>query len=227
MSPSPPNKSDFDPGLFLELLNSAWPELSEGQRARVARFYELVCAENEVQNLTRLISPRDFIEGHVLDVKALLSSGLVSYPAMDLGSGGGVPGLLAAAIGLNPWILVDSEGRKAEFLGRAAREIGLSHVQSFGKRAEEVLRNVEVNSVVARAVGPVERIYGWIRGCSTWNNLVLLKGPGWDEEWATFREGKHRHELEVCGQFNYTVGVELKQRRILRVGRVKKRNPKA
>ena len=217
------DKPPADANLFRERLVSVWPELSEEQVSRVVRFYELVCAENEIQNLTRLISPQDFIEGHVLDVKALRESNLVSFPAMDLGSGGGVPGLLFAAIEPKPWILVDSEGRKADFLTRAAQELGLSHVQVFGKRAEEILRNTAVESIVARAVGPVDRIYGWIRGCSTWNNLVLLKGPGWGEEWVKFQTEKHHRELEIEAQFDYTVGAEEKQRRILRVGRAKKK----
>jgi 16S rRNA (guanine(527)-N(7))-methyltransferase RsmG len=220
---NPTVKASCDPKEFRERLISAWPELSEDQRSRVVRFYELVCVENEIQNLTRLISPQDFVEGHVLDVKALRESGLVSFPAMDLGSGGGVPGLLYAAIDPNPWILVDSEGRKADFLTRAAKELELPHVLAFGKRAEEILRNTAVESVVARAVGPVERIYGWIRGCSTWNNLVLLKGPGWGEEWAKFQTAKNHRELEIDGQFDYTVSAEEKQRRILRITRAKKK----
>jgi 16S rRNA (guanine527-N7)-methyltransferase len=216
-------KAVGNPIEFRKLLKTTWPELSDDQSARVVRFYELVCAENEVQNLTRLISPQDFIDGHVLDVKALLESKLVSFPAMDLGSGGGVPGLLYACVDSNPWILVDSEGRKAEFLKRAAEELAISHVEVFGKRAEEVLKKTSVESIVARAIGPVDRIYGWIRGCSTWNNLVLLKGPAWDAEWAAFQAEKSKRELEVEGQFEYVVGAELKQRRIFRVGRPKKK----
>ncbi len=57
---------------FQKLLKTAWPELSDIHNQKVVRFYELICAENEVQNLTRLISPQEFIDGHVLDVKELL-----------------------------------------------------------------------------------------------------------------------------------------------------------
>src|SRR5271156_4525490 len=92
---------------FRKLLKEAWPELSVVQEERVVRFYRLLLAENEIQNLTRLTSPKDFVEGHVLDVKALLKSGLLSFPAMDLGSGCGVPGLLAAAVSENAWVLAE------------------------------------------------------------------------------------------------------------------------
>src|SRR4051812_38554125 len=101
-----------------ELLEKGWPELSGDAKARVLAFYERVLAENEIQNLTRLTCPRDFFEGHVLDVKELLQSDLVSFPAMDLGSGAGVPGLLAGLIRGDSWVLAESEGKKAEFLAK-------------------------------------------------------------------------------------------------------------
>lgn len=204
---------------FRELLKTAWPELSSAHVERVVRFYGLVLAENEVQNLTRLISPKDFLLGHVLDVKELISSGLVQYPAMDLGSGGGVPGLLAAAIDVGTWILAESEGRKAAFLKSAVERLELSNVEVFAGRGEEFLRNSEVLSIVARAVGPIERIYSWLRPCSTWNNLVLLKGPGWDAEWKSFQESKCRTELRVTDEHPYSTGEPPKSLRILRVER--------
>src|SRR5579884_2712123 len=95
---------------FRRLLKESWPELAVVRHELVVRFYRLVLAENEKQNLTRLTSPKEFIEGHVLDVRALLKSGLLSFPAMDLGSGGGVPGLLAAATSDDQWVLAESEG---------------------------------------------------------------------------------------------------------------------
>src|SRR6185503_17070963 len=131
---------------FSGLLERAWPELTADQRSRVVHFFELVRAENEIQNLTRLITPQDFLEGHVLDVKELLSSGLLSFPAADIGSGGGVPGLLAAAIGGGEWVLIESEKRKAEFLSRAADALGLSQITVYAGRVEEFAKQNRVES---------------------------------------------------------------------------------
>ena len=205
------------------LLNEAWPGLSTEQSLRIQKFYEALSAENEVQNLTRLISPTDFVEGHVIDVRELLNSGLLSFPALDLGSGGGVPGLLAAAVtGNDTWTLCDSEKMKADFLFRASASLGLEkNVSVYAGRAEDFLRNRKVEAVVARAVGPVERIYGWIGRCSTWNTLVLLKGPGWEEEWKAFQEGKHARKLKIADEYRYEVGPEKKKRVIVRLKRVK------
>lgn len=192
------------------------PEVSQ----RVARFRERLEAENERQNLTRILGEDEFVEGHLLDCLELLRSGFLSFPAMDLGSGGGVPGLLAAALGSGPWVLVESEAAKAEFLSRTARELELDRqVSVFAERGGVVLRRVSVETVVSRAVGKVEKIFGWIGECSTWNTLVLLKGPGWETEWAEFQRSKHRRRLRLQGEHRYTVGAEAKRRVIVRLTR--------
>ena len=201
-------------------IRSGQADFSPDIRAKIVDFYRLLAEENSRQNLTRLITPTEFYDGHLLDVCALFRSGLVRFPAMDLGSGGGVPGLLAACIRPDLWILVDSESRKAEFLSRAADMLRLSNVRVMAGRAERALGDVRVESIVARAVGTVEKIYGWIRPCSTWNNLILLKGPGWNTEWESFLRTKYRRELKVGGIYEYHVGPEKKYRVIVRLDRV-------
>ncbi len=73
---------------------SVGPEILE----RVVIFREEILKENEVQNLTRLLSPQDFFEGHIEDVIHLERSGFLGFPALDLGAGMGVPGVLHALI---------------------------------------------------------------------------------------------------------------------------------
>lgn len=205
---------------LMDRLQAAWPGLDPTSYDKIVRFHAILAEENEKQNLTRLISPKDFVEGHVLDVRELLQSRLVDFPAMDLGSGCGVPGVLAAAVGGTPWILAESERHKAEFLFRAVRELGLTSSRVVADRGENFLSENTVQSVVARAVGPIERIYGWLHSCSTWNNLVLLKGPAWKTEWEAFGKSKFRRELSVDRLHEYQVGEENKHRVIVRLKRV-------
>lgn len=194
---------------FLDLLagQSEWG-LSTEDRERLDAFRRLVLEENEVQNLTRLTSDFDFVFGHIADAVALLRAFPLEYPAMDLGSGAGIPGIPAAILGGGRWVLSDSELSKLEFLGRTVTSLGLSErVVAIPGRAEDVLRNRKgaIPTVVSRAVGPVSRIYEWIRPCSTWNTLILLKGPGWDREWDEFSRGRRKKELRWAGTHEYSV----------------------
>jgi len=198
-------------------------ELRSDQIDRIVAFREAVLVENEIQNLTRLTTPKDFYEGHVLDVIHLEKSGLLELPALDLGAGMGVPGVLHAIIyapvGKKTWISCDSEGKKADFSRRMIDQFHLSGVSAAPVRGEEVLGTQSVSSVIARAVGPVGRIYGWIRTRSTWNTLVVLKGPKWEEEWAEFEKSPHRGRLLIDRTYDYTVGTEEKRRKIIRLRR--------
>lgn len=188
---------------------------------RILQFYQIVLAENEVQNLTRLTSPSDFFLGHLWDVLELNRLGWVGFPAMDLGTGGGVPGIPMAILGGGQWVLADSEKKKAEYLQRAVDNLGLSEqVRVFAGRAEDFLKNNSVDSIVVRAVGPVDRIYSWIRPCSTWNKLVLLKGPSWEEEWNRFLTTKWKKELKIEKEHEYLVGPEQKKRKVILLTRV-------
>jgi 16S rRNA (guanine(527)-N(7))-methyltransferase RsmG len=202
-------------------------ELNSEQIERVVSFREEVLKENEVQNLTRLLSPRDFLDGHVLDSIHLKKSGFVSYPALDLGAGMGVPGFLTALIyGVSvseTWVSCDSEAMKTAFTQRALEHFQLENVTTTSQRAEDYLDTHAVDSVIARAVGPISRIYTWLERCSTWNKLVLLKGPKWEEEWTEFDRGTRKGKLTLAGEYRYEVGAEKKKRLIVRLERVLKK----
>jgi 16S rRNA G527 N7-methylase RsmG len=194
-------------------------ELDEAQIGRIVAFREEVLKEDAVQNLTRQLSPKDFFEGHVLDVVHLQRSGLLELPALDIGAGMGVPGVLHALIyapkGPVTWISSDSEGKKAEFAQRMIELFHLEGVSAVSTRGEEILDTQSVATVVARAVGPVTRIYGWFRTRSTWNKMVLLKGPKWDEEWAEFERGPNRGRLILEKTYEYLSGEEQKKLKIV------------
>lgn len=210
---------------FLTALEKLWPETTEEQRELLLQHFEAILAENEVQNLTRILNPLDFVESQLEDVRALLSTGwLEGGISLDLGSGAGIPGIPAAIVGGEKWVLAESEGKKAEFLDRTVAELELSErVKVFPGRAEALLsdRQLKAGAIVAKAVGPVDRIFAWIEPCSTWNELILMKGPRWEEEWEEFRKSRWRKSLEVVAIHPYEVGLhEKKQRKLIRLRRV-------
>jgi 16S rRNA (guanine(527)-N(7))-methyltransferase RsmG len=200
-------------GEFEELLKGAG--LSKPQIDAASAFRAAVLDENERQNLTRLLNPQDFFRGHVLDVLELrrfrAQIGDLGNSALDLGTGAGVPGLLSAAIFPDErWILVDSEVRKAEYLTRAVDQLGLSaRVQVIHGRMEQVSDEIPQVTIVSRAVGTVEKLMAWLDSCSTWNTMILLKGPRWNPEWAEFQQSRWRKTLQLGNRHEYFVGDQI------------------
>jgi 16S rRNA (guanine(527)-N(7))-methyltransferase RsmG len=208
---------------FSSAIEKANLGMTEEQINRASLFAHILHRENEVQNLTRILGVGEFIDGHLVDVLELLKLPTLGLEVMDIGSGCGVPGLLAAAIDTNPdrlWQLVESEVNKANYLRDSASEMDLENVIVVHGRAEEALKELEPDTVVARAVGTVEKISAWIWNCSTWNNLVLYKSKGWDEEWKSAQLTRFGKKLTVTHVSDYSNS--LRTRFLISLSRLKK-----
>ncbi|MEO6990727.1 MAG: RsmG family class I SAM-dependent methyltransferase [Candidatus Baltobacteraceae bacterium] len=127
-------------------------------RARLARFGGLLAAANARTNLT---AARDAgaIAEHVRDSLALAP--FVRAPYVDVGSGGGFPGIVLALATGAATTLVESTGKKAKFLVDVARALGLE-LRVLPQRAEDAGREPGVRatfaSATARAVGSLPTV---------------------------------------------------------------------
>ena len=121
---------------------------------RLVRHAASVLAANTVLNLTRILEPTDVLWLQIVDSLAYLPLvGELEGPLVDIGSGGGYPGIpLAIATGLDV-TLCDATGKKARFLAAVAEEI-VPRASVYGGRAEDLARErpVEFRTAVARAV---------------------------------------------------------------------------
>lgn len=199
--------------------------LSATSVGRVSRFYELLQLGNQKQNLTRQVDPQAFVEGHLLDTLVLneeIAKTEGGLRLMDLGSGCGVPGLLSWCLDSTlSWDLVESEKLKAEFLESTVETIGGAKVPKiYPNRAEQAVERSNPTTIVSRAVGKVSKLYPWVERCSTWNTLILFKGPAWEEEWESFTRTKAGRFLKVQKVVEYEVGEPIKRRRLVVLSRV-------
>jgi 16S rRNA (guanine527-N7)-methyltransferase len=115
----------------------AW--LPSGFADAIERYVALLLAANARQNLTRIVEPAAVARLHLLDALAALPILDAETPrtALDLGSGGGVPGIpLALARPDVAWTLVDSVARKADALHSFAAALGVANVAVVAARAE-------------------------------------------------------------------------------------------
>lgn len=148
--------------------------LDETARRAIDVHARLLIAWNAAINLTSLREPGQIARNHVLDsllaVPVLAARGPRSV--LDLGSGGGFPGLpLAAAMPVERVGLVDSIGKKARFLVVAANAVRAAMdepgapaplIDAIAERAEDLAEEPDQREgwdlVVARAVGTVAEV---------------------------------------------------------------------
>lgn len=140
--------------------SSPWPGVSRETSARLERFAELALTWNRTINLVSRKDEAQLRERHIgdsLNLLPLLPAGVCR--AIDLGSGGGFPGLvLAIATGCH-FDLIEADQRKAAFLREAAR-LTEAPVAVHAVRIE-ALRLPPVRTVTARAVAPLVTLLGW------------------------------------------------------------------
>jgi 16S rRNA (guanine527-N7)-methyltransferase len=112
-------------------------DVSRETSDRIDTYLALLERWNQRINLVGPLPVSQWRARHVEDSLQLL--GLVpqdDLPLIDLGSGGGLPGLILAAALTRPVHLVESDQRKSAFLREAAREMGLAHVTVHAQRIE-------------------------------------------------------------------------------------------
>jgi 16S rRNA (guanine527-N7)-methyltransferase len=128
------------------LARSGLPSLPGGFLDRVERFVALLLDANARLNLTRVVEPEPIARLHLLDALAALPVLDAAAPktAVDLGSGGGMPGIpLALARPDVQWTLVDSVGKKADALRGFVATLGLTNVVVIAERAEILGRSAD------------------------------------------------------------------------------------
>jgi 16S rRNA (guanine527-N7)-methyltransferase len=161
--------------------------LTSEQEARLARFAELV--RDSPHNLVSRRAREELETRHVPEAVAL--AGLLSttsHRLLDVGSGGGFPGLVIAIVRPDLEVgLLEATAKKANFLEEAAADLGLSITVHHG-RAEELARGPmreSFGTVTARAVAPlVDLLPLTLPFLAADGVLYAVKGERWAEELA-------------------------------------------
>jgi len=113
-------------------------DLSDAVQHKLLAFRDLLLKWNKTYNLTALRDPEQAISYHLLDSLAILPH-IGAGPLLDVGSGGGLPGIpLAIARPELSVGMVDTVQKKVSFLQQASIELGLKNVTVHHARVEEM-----------------------------------------------------------------------------------------
>jgi 16S rRNA (guanine527-N7)-methyltransferase len=139
-----------------------FPKLDATQQAQ---FEQMMALYQDWNSKINLISRKDIdhlFEHHILH-SALLAKAINFQPKaqiLDLGTGGGFPGIpLAVLFPETDFVLVDSIGKKIRVVEDIAAQLGLKNVQAKHIRAEEL--KMSFDFVITRAVAPLYDLLRW------------------------------------------------------------------
>ncbi|MFN6300567.1 MAG: 16S rRNA (guanine(527)-N(7))-methyltransferase RsmG [Planctomycetota bacterium] len=168
--------------------------LDDSVWSHLANYCSLAWDWNSKINLTRHTTPELFVQRDLLDSYQLSKLLQPNEEILDLGTGGGVPGILLAI--LRPDLdvsLCDSVAKKAKVAEDIVKKLKLN-VRVHPTSVKTVLEEERYDSIVARGVGPLVKLCGWLK--DEWHKigrLLAIKGPKWIEERG---EARHRGMLQ-------------------------------
>ena len=150
---------------------------------QLSAYCDALWKANETVNLTRHTSYEKFVARDLVDtieVSRLIPAG---RKVLDMGSGGGVPGIVLAILRPDLEVtLSESVGKKAVALKAIAKEINLD-AEIFNSRAEKLLEDESYDYTTVRAVGAIYKICTWLD--EVWasaGKVLAIKGPNWKNE---------------------------------------------
>ena len=174
----------------MELILKYFPDLTEEQKRQFAALYDLYTDWNSKINVISRKDIENLYEHHVLHSLGIAK--VIRFKpgtkVMDLGTGGGFPGIpLAILFPEVQFHLVDSIGKKVRVATEIAGSIGLKNVTTRHARAEEEKQLFDI--VVSRAVMPLTDLLKIIRKNispkqqnALPNGLICLKGGELERE---------------------------------------------
>ncbi len=175
-----------------------FPDLTEDQLEKFTKLKDLYKDWNLKINV---VSRKDIDEIYLRH--ALHSLGIAKVQqfqpgstVMDVGTGGGFPGIpLAILFPETQFHLVDSIGKKIKVVNEVKEGLGLENVKTSNCRVEEI--DDQYDFIVSRAVAQMETFVRWVKGKikkksnhDLKNGILYLKGGDLSEELAKYETAK-------------------------------------
>jgi 16S rRNA (guanine527-N7)-methyltransferase len=179
-------------------------DLADDQVERLDHYCRLLWEWNEKLNLTRHTTYEKFTSRDVVDSQALeqfLDSG---SRVLDVGTGGGVPGIVLAILRPDLSVeLCDSVAKKAKAVQAIVSGLGLD-IPVHHAPVQQILADHSFEELVVRAVAPLANLLTWLAPhWEAFERLLVIKGPAWTNERLEARERGLLRKLELRKIYSY------------------------
>jgi 16S rRNA (guanine527-N7)-methyltransferase len=195
----------------MDLVKKYFPDLPASTLEKLERLEPLYREWNDKINVISRKDIDNFEEHHLLHSLAITKY-IRFQPGtevMDLGTGGGFPGIpLAIVFPEVKFYLIDGIMKKIRVVNEVAEALDLKNVEAHQKRAEE-LKGKTFDFVVSRAVAPIDKLYEWSyrlihenhrNGMP--NGLIALKGGNLGSELKALKRGIYKEKTHIHSWFD-------------------------
>lgn len=141
-------------------------DLPAAQLDELLQYLALLHKWNSVYNLTAVRDPQQMLTQHLLDCMAALQAFTGARHVLDVGSGGGLPGIVIAiwARHAQPQMrveMIDTVHKKTAFLTQVKAELGLANVKVNTGRVEQFAPKEKFDVITSRAFAELGDFVSW------------------------------------------------------------------
>jgi 16S rRNA (guanine527-N7)-methyltransferase len=159
-------------------------DLSDDQQGKLMDYLALMAKWNAVYNLTSLRDPMQMVTHHLLDSLAAVPAFAQARNVLDVGAGGGLPGIVLAIARPDMKVsLVDTVHKKTAFLTQVKAELSLSNVTVYTARVEQLEVPAKFDVITSRAFADLSDFVNWSGHLlEEGGQFIALKGVAPPEE---------------------------------------------
>jgi len=193
----------FDRAALAQILERGIAELgldlSAQQVGQLLDYLALLAKWNGVYNLTSVRDPAQMVTQHLLDSLAAVPAFADASSVLDVGAGGGLPGIvLAIARPQMKVALIDTVHKKTAFLTQVKAELGLANVTVHTARVEQLQVPHKFDVITSRAFADLSDFVNWSGHLlAPGGQFIALKGVAPAEERERLPEPWKVSELRV------------------------------
>ena len=190
---------------YFDLLKRYHTEISPEKLQIYKSLYDIYNEKNKKVNLISRKDFENFYLHHIIHSLSITKFALVKKEnkIIDLGTGGGLPGLpLAIYYNNKKFILVDSIRKKISAVDEIIKELNIKNISTINNRVENL--NINADIIICRSVSSIENIIRWTKGLlNKEGKLILLKGGNVNKELKNISSSFTIYNLDDIYSENY------------------------
>ena len=137
-------------------------DLSAAQVDKLLDYLALLFKWNSVYNLTSVRDPMQMVTHHLLDSLAAVPAFKDAANVLDVGAGGGLPGMVLAIARPDMKVsMIDTVHKKTAFLTQVKAELGLANVTVYTMRVEQLQVKQPFDVITSRAFADLSDFVNW------------------------------------------------------------------